>query len=115
GLTGFAKDGDDSVYRDGLALTHPDLAQDARGGRRNLGVDLVGRDLEQRLVAIDGIADLPNPANHRAFGDRLAHLGHDDGCGHGQVPLTCAAALRASRAPPRPPPPTSSDGHGWSG
>ena len=47
-------------------------------GDGNLGIDLVGRDLEQRLVAVDRVADLLDPADDRAFGDRLAHLGHHD-------------------------------------
>ena len=38
---------------DRLALLDEDLADDARGRARHLGVDLVGRDLEQRLVGLD--------------------------------------------------------------
>ena len=60
----------------------PSLARisaiDAGRRRRDLGVDLVGRDLEQRLVALDRVADLLDPADDRAFGDRLAHLRHHD-------------------------------------
>ena len=73
---------DDAVHRNGLAFLDLDLGQHAGGRRRNLRVDLVGGDLEQRLVAIDRVADLLDPADDRAFGDRLAHLGHHDGCGH---------------------------------
>src|SRR6266849_5147918 len=48
------------------------------GGRcRDFGIDLVGRDLEQRLVPLDGVADLLEPFAQRAFGDGLAHLGHE--------------------------------------
>ena len=47
-------------------------------GRRDLGVDLVGRDLEQRLVAVDRVADLLEPPDDGPFGDRLAHLRHHD-------------------------------------
>ena len=47
-------------------------------GRRNLGVDLVGRDLDQRLVGLDPVADLLQPTQDRAFGNRLPHLGHGD-------------------------------------
>ena len=47
---------DDAVHGNGLAFLHRDLEQRAGGRRRNLGVDLVGRDLEERLVAIDGMS-----------------------------------------------------------
>ena len=51
-------------------MTHPG------DGRGHLGVDLVGRDLEQRLVGVDVLADLLEPAGDRAFRDRLPQLGH---------------------------------------
>ena len=63
----------------GIAFLGGDFGEDPRSGRGNLGVDLVGRDLEQRLVALDLVADLLHPADDRAFGDRLPHLGHDHG------------------------------------
>ena len=44
----------------------------------NLGIDLVGRDLEDGLVALDLVADLLQPLRQRPLGDRFAHLGHDD-------------------------------------
>ena len=44
----------------GLVLADQDLQQDAGDRRRDLGVDLVGGDLEQRLVGLDGVADLPS-------------------------------------------------------
>ena len=47
---------------DRLALLHQDLADDARAGARHLGVDLVRRDLEQRLVGLDRLALLLEPA-----------------------------------------------------
>ena len=53
---------------------------DERSGGRSghLGVDLVGRHLHQRLVGLDAVADLLQPLEHRAFGDRLPHRGHGD-------------------------------------
>ena len=48
---------DDTVYRDGVALFGEDLGQDSRRRRRNLGVHLVSRDFEQRLVAVNLVAD----------------------------------------------------------
>ena len=67
---------------DRRARRDADLLEDARGRRRDLGVHLVGRDLEQRLVALDAVADVLQPLRDRALGDRLAHLRHDD-VGHG--------------------------------
>ncbi|EME96437.1 ABC transporter ATPase, partial [Streptomyces mobaraensis NBRC 13819 = DSM 40847] len=65
-----------------LVLADDDLQQDAGGGGRDLGVDLVGRDLEQRLVLGDLLADLLQPAGDGALGDRLAQRGqHDVGTG----------------------------------
>ena len=63
---------------DRLALLDEDLADDAGRGRRHLGVDLVGRDLEQRLVGLDRVADLLGPLRDRALRDGDAHLRHDD-------------------------------------
>ena len=69
----------------------PSLARISRtmpvDGRGHLGVDLVGRDLDDRLVGLDAVTDLLRPAGDRALGHAHAHLGHhdiDDGsCGHG--------------------------------
>ena len=54
-------------------------------GRRRgyLCFDLVRRNLKKRLVAVDALTHLLQPAHDRAFHDRLAHLRHDDLCGHG--------------------------------
>ena len=90
-----ADDGHDVVHGDRLAFLGPDLGQHARGRRRNLGVDLVGRDLEQRLVAIDPVADLLHPSDDGAFGDRLAHLRHQDVGWHVQLRLEASTAARA--------------------
>ena len=46
---------------DGLTFRNEDLREHAVAWARHLGVDLVGRDLEQRLVAADRIADLAKP------------------------------------------------------
>ena len=47
--------------------------------RRDLGVDLVGGHLEQRLVDLDLVADLLEPAGDGALGDALAQGGHRHG------------------------------------
>ena len=70
--------------RDDLADGHrvaglrEDLLDRARRGGRDLGVDLVGGDLDDRLVLLDGLAGLLGPLEDRALGDRLAHRRHDD-------------------------------------
>ena len=73
----FIDSGDDCVDADGGAFLHLDLAKRAGDGRGDLGVDLVGGDLEQRFVALDGVARLLQPLGEGAFGDGFAHLGHD--------------------------------------
>jgi hypothetical protein len=70
-----------------LAFLHPDFEQHTAGRSGHLGVDLVRRDLEQRLVLVDGLAHLLDPADDRPFRDRLPHLGHDDFGGHSAVSL----------------------------
>ena len=64
---------------DGLVLLDLDLQQGARDGRGDLGVDLVGGDLEQRLVHGDLVADRLQPAGDGALGDGLAERGERDG------------------------------------
>src|SRR6266545_4494594 len=75
-------DGQLGADLDGLVLLDLDRLQDAghRGG--DLGVDLVGGHLEQRLVRLDPVALLLQPAGDGALGDRLAELGHPDWCRH---------------------------------
>jgi len=63
---------------DGLTLLREDLGDDALAGARHLGVDLVGRDLEQGLVPGDRLARLLQPLRDRALGDGHAHLWHHD-------------------------------------
>ncbi len=60
------------------AFLHLDVAQRAGCRRGNLGVNLVGGDLKEGLVAGDGVAGLLEPLGERAFGDGFAHLGHND-------------------------------------
>ena len=64
---------------DRLARPATRISASAPGGRRrDLGVDLVGRDLADRLVGLDPVADLLAPLDDRALGDRDAHLRHGD-------------------------------------
>ena len=77
-----------------LALLHDDLGDEPGLRRGHLGVDLVGRHLEQRLVRVDLLADLLEPLRDRALGDRLTELRHRDV--HG-APLTSRLAVYATR------------------
>ena len=79
----------------------------ARGGRGHLGVDLVGGDLDQRLVGVDAVAHLLQPLEDRALGDRLAHLGHGDLNGRCRVAIP-SLQLYPRREPCRRVPPASS-------
>ncbi|OMC11039.1 hypothetical protein A5736_02335 [Mycobacterium sp. SP-6446] len=67
---------------DGVVLLGDDLGQHAGGGRRDFGVDLVGRHLDQRLVELDRIAFLLEPARDRSLGDALTEGRHLHGEGH---------------------------------
>ena len=61
---------------DRRADLHEDLDEPAGGRRRDLGVDLVGRDLGDRLVGVDLVAGLLVPLDDGALGDGHPHLGH---------------------------------------
>ena len=66
----------DRVDRHRLPHLCADLSQHTTGRRRDLGVDLVGRDLEERLIPVNGLANLLDPAHDRTLGDGFTHLGH---------------------------------------
>jgi hypothetical protein len=82
--TGLANDSDDAVNGDRFTFFDFDFGEHPRRGRRDLGVDLVGGDLKQRLVALDGVSNLFYPSDDRAFGNGFAHLGHDHWSWHSQ-------------------------------
>ncbi len=67
----------------------------AGGGRGDFGVNFVGGDFEQRLVALDFVAGLLEPLGDGSFEDRFPHLGHDDICRHGFLPQKCWLEIRA--------------------
>ncbi|OUD85558.1 hypothetical protein BC477_14195 [Clavibacter michiganensis subsp. michiganensis] len=73
------------AHLDGLVLLDEDLLDHAGDRRGDLGVDLVGRHLEQGLVDLDVVADVLEPTGHRALGDALAECGEVDGFAHGVV------------------------------
>ncbi len=64
--------GDHLPDRDRLALLDEDLADCSTRGRGQLDVDLVGRDLDDGVVHLDGLADLHTPFEDRSLGDRLS-------------------------------------------
>src|SRR6185312_10470438 len=61
----------------GLVFRNADFQQDAGHGGGDLGVNLVGGHLEQRLVDLDGVAHGLQPAGDGSFGDGLAQGGQD--------------------------------------
>jgi hypothetical protein len=48
------------------------------GARGNLGVDLIGRHLDDGLAFLDELAFALVPLEDHALGDRFPHLGHLD-------------------------------------
>ena len=75
-LVGRLDHRDLGVVGDGRPLLDEDLLEHALEWRRNLGIDLVGDDLEERLVLGDVVARLLEPLADRPLGDALAELGH---------------------------------------
>src|SRR5262249_42626362 len=63
------QDRHDLIDRDRLTRLVLDLDQRAGGRGGDLGVHLVGRDLEEGLVPLNGLAELLHPSGDRALGD----------------------------------------------
>jgi hypothetical protein len=83
--------------RDGLAVLGDDLAERARGRRRDFDGDLVGLELDQRLVDRDGIAGLLEPAADGGLGDGLAER-RNANFSHGLFPQSLAVMAGRRRA-----------------
>ena len=64
------------------AVAVRDLAEHAGLRRRDLDVDLVGLELDERLADGDGVAFLLQPLGDARVDDRLADFRHDDVSGH---------------------------------
>ena len=77
---GLADDGDHGADVDRVAFLDADLGERSGHRRRHLGVDLVGRHLEERLVLGDRVTDRFEPLGDRSFGDRFAELRERDVC-----------------------------------
>jgi hypothetical protein len=76
-------DGKLSAHRNRLVLVNRDTAQNAGRGGRDLGVHLVRRHLEERLIHLHALAFLLQPARDGALGDALTELRHGYGDRHG--------------------------------
>ena len=76
-------DGQLGADLDGLVLGDLDGREHAGGGRGDLGVDLVGRHLQQRLVGLDALALGLQPAGDGALGDALTECRKGYGNRHG--------------------------------
>ncbi|BCN54577.1 hypothetical protein RE9425_29670 [Prescottella equi] len=81
-LAGLTDHGQLATDVDDVVLLRDDLRQDAGSGRRDLGVDLVGGDFEQRLVYFDRVPFLLEPPRDSSLGDGFTQGWHLDGEGH---------------------------------
>jgi hypothetical protein len=93
GAVGIADDGDHGADVDRVALLDADLGEHAGHRRRHLGVDLVGRHLEQRLVGSDGVTDLLEPLRDGALGDGFAELRERDVCHVRNLFFSCGRVI----------------------
>ena len=78
GFATIADDRDHGANVDGLTLFDANFDERAGDRRRHLGVDLIRRHFEQRLVFSDRVADLLEPLSNGALGDRFAELRKND-------------------------------------
>ncbi len=65
-----------SIYLDGRAFGYLNILQHTGSRRGNLRIHLIGRNLKQRLVALNFVAGLLQPLGNCAFDDGFAHLRH---------------------------------------
>src|SRR5699024_9175460 len=82
GLTLLTDDCDDRADVDGVVFLCLNFKQSAGYRRRNLRINLVGGNFEQRLVCFDGVADGLQPLSNSALCYGLAQLGHLNGVRH---------------------------------
>ena len=82
------------------------LAQHAGGGRRHLHRHLVGLELDQRIVLLDPVADLPEPGADHRLGALL--LRGDEDVDHVRTP-PIRRSSRGSSRPTAPPSPAAPD------
>ena len=77
-----ANDSQSSADLDVLVLGDENLLNNACYGGGNLGVNLVGGNLNQGCVNLNGVADLNEPAGNGTLGHGLAQCGQYYGVGH---------------------------------
>jgi hypothetical protein len=92
----FIDDRNRRAGRNGLAFLDDQLANHARNRRRHFGVDLVGRNLDERFVLLNRIADLLEPLRDSPFSDRLAQLRHRNRRGHQNFAMSRIASTICS-------------------
>jgi hypothetical protein len=80
GSVAFADDRDDLADLDGVVHAGLEFLHRAGNGGGDLRVDLVGGDLHDRLVHLDGVTHLDQPGGDDALGDRLPELRQFDVC-----------------------------------
>src|SRR5215475_7398193 len=83
---GLPKPREHGIDRDRVALLRQNLGHHTGRRRRNFSVNLVGRNFQQRLVALHRVADLLQPFNNCSLSNGFAHLRHQDICGHSFSP-----------------------------
>ena len=71
----FHQDHQGLAHSHDIAFLSEDLFYDPRAGGRDLGIDLVGGDFDQRLVYFDPIPFLHQPVRDSALDDRLPEFG----------------------------------------
>jgi hypothetical protein len=67
----FVDHRDPGTRLDGVTLAGENLDEYSSGGRRHLGVDLVGRNFEQWFIAGDGVAHFLEPLRDDSLGNRF--------------------------------------------
>ena len=80
-----------------IVLLEADLEQGACDGGGDLGVDLVGGDLEQRLVDLDAVADLDQDLGHRDL--IIADIRHKNFDRHSQSPYAYSGLILSASMP----------------
>src|SRR5580700_608489 len=97
GSVTVSDDADYGVDLYGVAGCDLDLLQSAGRGGGDFGVNLVGRDFEQGLVALNFVAGLLEPLGDGSFEDRFPHLGHNYVSRHGFLPRRRWVEIKVKR------------------
>ena len=87
-------DRDRRTGRHRIARLDDDLRNHAAHGRRHLGVHLIRRDLDERFILLDGVADFFEPLRDRSLGNRFTELRHRNRGRHRLEPYHFAHRIR---------------------